>query len=58
MCHCIRRHYPEHIVKCFSELPDSPPQVVMELNNLDSYEATVARFKCKFQGKPEPTVKW
>lgn len=41
-----------------TELPDQAPQVVIELSNTEAYEGTVGRFKCKFQGQPEPQVKW
>lgn len=40
------------------ELPNQAPQVVVELANTEAYEGTVGRFKCKFQGQPEPQVKW
>jgi len=42
----------------FIELPDQRPQVVVELANTVAYEGTVGRFRCRFHGQPEPTVKW
>ena len=41
-----------------AELPDQAPQVVVELSNTEAYEGNVGRFKCKFQGQPEPQIKW
>ena len=40
------------------EMPDQEPQVAIEMCNSEAYEGTVGRFKCKFQGKPEPKIIW
>ena len=47
-----------NIIPTTTELPDQGPQVMTELNNTEVYEGTVARFKCKFHGRPEPTIRW
>ena len=41
-----------------TEMPDREPQCLVEMSNTEAYEGTVGRFKCKFQGQPEPTVTW
>ena len=53
MLTCCGVHYIINV-----ELPDQAPQVVVELSNSEAYEGTVGRFKCKFQGQPEPQIKW
>ncbi|XP_013419371.1 titin homolog isoform X2 [Lingula anatina] len=40
------------------EMADHEPRIEQELNDVEAYEGTSGRFKCKISGKPVPEFHW